>query len=94
MKAELHQTYAVLRREPGDSRIAHESTTAYRLKLLLNAQGHHFTRMNPSRYGLTDCRVGLWDRKAGVMLWHERYQVEDAARAFNEGKVTFQRVNV
>ncbi len=93
MTAELTTAYAALKREDGDRRISHESTTAYHLKLLLNAQGHHFVRMNPSRYGLTSCKVGLIDHAAGIVLWHERYAVEDAAQAFNAGEVTFQRVD-
>ena len=92
MKAELDESGCVLKREAGDPRLYHESTVAYHLKRLLNAQGFHFTRMNPSRYGLTSCRVGLQDKKAKILLWHERYQIENAATEFNHGKVFLQRV--
>jgi hypothetical protein len=61
------------------------------MKRLLNAQGYKFTRMNPSRVGLTSCTVGMQDRKQGVVLWHERYAVENAATEFNRGKVFLMR---
>lgn len=53
-----------------------------------------FVRTNPSKHGLTACTVGMIDHKADVAIWHERYQIENAATEFNRsGKVTFQRVN-
>ena len=52
-----------------------------------------FVRLNPSRHGLTSCKVGLIDRKANIVLWHERYAIENAATGFNRGKVFFQRVD-
>lgn len=55
---------------------------------------YRFVRMNPSKHGLNSCRVGLIDHKAGIMLWHERYAIENAATEFNSGKVFFQRVDV
>lgn len=51
-----------------------------------------FVRLNPSRHGLTACKVGLIDRKANIVLWHERYQIENAATEFNRGHVFFMRV--
>lgn len=94
MKVELYNSYCALIREPGDKRISHESTVGYHMKKLLNAQGHKFVRINPSKYGLNSCSVGLADHKAGVYLWHERYAIELAHQAFNQDKcVTFQRVN-
>lgn len=91
-KAELSKSYCRLKREPGETRVSHESTVVYRMKLALNAQGYQFTRMNPSKNGLTSCRLGLWDKKAKIILWHERYTVENAATEFNRGQVTFERV--
>lgn len=95
MKATIGIGGATLHREPGDKAISHESTVGYHLKRLLNEQGHKFVRMNPSRHGLTGCKLGLIDHKAGIILWHERYAVEAAHQAFNrEGKVFLQRVEV
>jgi len=91
MTATLTEAGCTLTREPGDPALSHESTPAYHMKRLLNAQGYHFVRMNPSRHGLTACEVGIWDRQAGIILWHERYQVEAAHVAFNRGAVTFLR---
>ena len=92
MTAELTIAGCTLKRESGDTRISHESTVVYRMKRLLNAQGYHFVRMNPSRYGLTSCRLGLIDRKAKIVLWHERYAIENAATEFNHGHVSFMRI--
>ena len=94
MKIELTQAGCTLIREPGDVRISHESTVGYKMKQLLNEQGHKFVRMSPSKHGLTGCRLGLRDHKAGICLWHERYAIENAASEFNKSKrVFFQRVD-
>lgn len=92
MKVELNKSGCTLYREPGDKALSHDSTAGLHMRRLLNAQGHKFTRMNPSKYGLTGCTLGLWDRKAGIILWHERYTVEAARQAFNAGQVWFMRV--
>ena len=94
MYYELNSTYCSLHREKNDPRLYHESTVVFHLKRLLNGDGYHFTRMNPSKHGLTSCNVGLWDRKAGIVLWHERYAVENAATEFNSEKIVMlMRVN-
>lgn len=92
MKANLTGYGCTLIRESEDKRIAKESTVGYHMRKLLNSQGYSFVRLNPSKHGLTSCTVGMFDRKNGILLWHERYQVEDAAQAFNQGNVFFQRV--
>lgn len=85
---------ATLHREPGDKRIGKESTVVFHMRNLLNAQAHKFTRYYPYRENMTASRLALRDRKAGVILWHERYAVENAADAFNKnGSVFFQRVD-
>lgn len=86
MRVELTTSGCTLYREPGDKRISHESTVTYHMKLKLNEQGHNFARMYPDREGLTSCRQGLKDKKAGIILWHERYAIEDAAQEFNQYK--------
>lgn len=93
MRVELNASGCTLIREDGDKRISHESTVGYHMKRLLNARGWKFVRMNPSRHGLTGCKVGMIDRKRDVALWHERHQIENAATEFNRGSVWFQRVN-
>lgn len=93
MKATLTKSYATLTREPGDSRISKESTVGYKLKLVLNAQSHHFVQYRGIKHELTACKLGLIDHKAKIILWHERYQIELAHIEFNAGHVTFQRVN-
>ena len=48
-------------------------------------------RFYPDKHGLTACRLGLIDRKANIILWHERYAIENAATEFNRGRVFFMR---
>jgi hypothetical protein len=93
MKVDMQNSYCSLVRESRDKRVCHESTVVARMRDTLNAQGYHFRRMYPDRHGLTSCKLGLWDKKAGIVLWHERYQIENAATELNRGKVTFQRVS-
>lgn len=89
MKVELTEAGCTLYREDGDKRISHESTVGYHMKLLLNAKGFKFVRTNPSEHGLTSCTLGLWDKKRDIFLWHERYQIEDAAQTFNHKRKVF-----
>lgn len=46
---------------------------------------------NPSRYGMTDCRRGLYFgnsiRRAREVYWHANYMVEDARTAWNDGSL-------
>ena len=80
-------------REPGDKRIAKESTVVFHLRrILMQRDRKAWRRINPSRIGLTGCRLGVAEgaRWNGRLFWHERYQIEDAARAFNAGSVYFQ----
>lgn len=93
MKAELTESGCTLRRESGDARIYHESTVVSRMREALNAQGYRFRRIYPDRCGLTACRLGLRDAQRKIILWHERYAIEDARQEFNHGEVWFQRVN-
>ena len=93
MIATIGKGGCTLTREAGDKRIPKESTVVFNMRNALNAQGYKFVRINPQNYGLTDCRLGLRDKKAGIILWHERYAIEDAAAEFNVGSVFFQRVD-
>lgn len=94
MKIKLTKSGCSLIREPGDKRIPKESTVVFHMRNLLNAQGHHFVRINPSRYGLTSCKIGLADWKAKIILWHERYAIELAHEEFNKaGEVWLMRVD-
>ena len=73
-----------LYREPGDKSIGHESTVTHHMRRLLNARdGGGWTRFYPDREGLTACRQGVQNKRTGVYYWHERYQIEDAAKEFN-----------
>jgi hypothetical protein len=51
----------------------------------LRALGSDWTRYYPNRHGLTDCRIGLRNRRSGEVYWHGNYQVEDAVAAWNKG---------
>ena len=91
-----------LHREPGDKRISHESTVTYHIRRLLNERdGHHtddrkagtWRRFYPDKVGLTSCRQGVWNGRkgaGGIMYWHERYAIENAAEQFNKtGRVFY-----
>lgn len=107
MKVTIGIGGATLHREQGDKRIGKESTVVFHMRNLLNAQGYNFVRIRPENYGLTSCPSGLADHKRGIMLWHERYAIENAAEEFNKhpaslewggitgelGSVFFQRVD-
>ena len=83
-------------REPGDKRIAKESTVVRHMRRLLNERDDRRTddhkagtwrRFYPDRVGLTGSRLGVWNGRQGdksVMYWHERYAIEDAAQEFNK----------
>jgi hypothetical protein len=94
MRVTMTQAGCTLTREDGDPKLYHESTVGYHMKKLLNQLpiGYEFVRMNPSRHSLTSCKLGLIDHRAGIILWHERYAIENAATEFNGGGVFFQRV--
>jgi hypothetical protein len=85
---------ATLTREAGDAKLRKESSVAFHLKKLLSAQGWHFVNYRGIRHEMTGCKLGLIDHKAKVILWHERYAVEDAAKAFNAGNVFLARVDI
>ena len=95
MRVKMTQAGCLLVKELGDPKLHHESTVGYHMKKLLNMLpiGYKFVRMNPSKHGLTSCKLGLIDHEAGIILWHERYAVENAATEFNSGGVFFLRVD-
>jgi hypothetical protein len=84
MRIESGKYGITLYRETGDKRISHESTVTHHMRRLLNERdGKGWTRFYPCHAGLTACRQGVQNKKNGVTYWHERYAVEDAAKAFN-----------
>lgn len=77
-------------RECCDRAISHETTVTHHLRKLLNQRdGGGWVRCRPEKMGLTDCRQGVMNRKSGTVYWHERYQIEDAHKAFNGGQVFY-----
>lgn len=91
MRVELDAAGCKLIREPGDKRFYDESGAAFHMKRLLNQQGYHFKRLYPYKHGLTSCKLGLYAKKANIILWHTRYAIEDAAKEFGLGGVWFER---
>ena len=76
--------------EDNDARIYKESTVTHHIRRLLNERdGGGWTRFYPNRVGLTDCRQGVQNKKQNLLYWHERYQIEDAAKEFNSGVVFY-----
>lgn len=94
MKATIGIGGATLHREDEDKRLGKESSVAFELRKLLNSQGWHFVNYRGIRHEMTSCKLGLIDHKAKVILWHERYAVEAAHQAFNQGSVFLQRVDI
>ena len=92
MRIEVTNLGCTLYREQGDKAISHASTVTHHMRRLLRAQGYPVVRFYPDTEGLTGCRQGVINRRAGVCFWHERYAIENAAHEFNcEGKVFYQR---
>jgi hypothetical protein len=76
-------------RDHADAKIRKGSTVIYRALKALNCgmvRGD-WVRFYPHRHGLTDCRLGIRNRLTGEVYWHERYQIEDAAEAWNAGNL-------
>ena len=72
-------------RDATDKRARTETEVIYRaVKSIPNAH-----RFNPSRYGLTDSRLGFYIgstiRHSKELYWHANYMVENARDAFNSG---------
>lgn len=85
MRIEAGNGGCTLYRESGDKRISHESTVTHHMRRLLNERdGGGWTRFYPDRVGLTSRRQGVQNKKTGVMYWHERYAIENAAQEFNK----------
>lgn len=94
MRVSLTANGCTLTREPGDKALSHESNTAFHMRRLLNdGAGMDFKRFNPSRYGLTSCKVGIRSQRLGIVLWHDRYAIEEAHKEFNAGSVFFSRID-
>lgn len=93
MRIERTPSGLALIREPGDPPARRESAVTTMILRRLNQAdgpiGGGWTRFNPSRVGLTDCRQGVRNRRTGVVYWHERYQAENAAEAYRAGGVFY-----
>ena len=92
MRIETTNFGIVLIREQGDKALSHESTATHHIRRLLNERdGGGWKRFYPNRHGLTDCRQGV--RNGNKLYWFSRYQIEEAHKAFNSGKVFFDYHN-
>lgn len=78
-------------RDITDKKIYKESTVTYKIIKALNERDGIgvWKRFYPDRYGLTSCRQGFRNSRTGEYYWHERYQIESACEAFNNGGVTY-----
>ncbi len=78
-------------RDASDKPIRKETTVIFRALLALNGGMRYglgdWARYYPHRHGLTDSRIGVRNKRTGEVYWHERYQIEDAAQAFNAGEL-------
>jgi hypothetical protein len=80
-----------LGRDNGDKPIRKESTVTHHLRRILNERDGLgvWQRFYPNRHGLTACLQGIRNTRTGEVYWHERYQIEDAHKAFNAGQVFY-----
>jgi hypothetical protein len=76
-------------RDSGDKAIRKESTVIFRVLKALNAceTRGRWARFYPDRHGLTASKIGVQNRKRGIVYWHGNYAVEDAAEAWNGGQL-------
>ena len=74
-------------RDSDDKPIRKESKVIFRVLQALNAgeTRGRWARFYPDRHGLTSSRIGVRNRKQGVIYWHGNYQIESASEAFNAG---------
>lgn len=97
MRIVVYKTGVSLLREDGDKALSHESTVTHHIRRLLREREDvvvpkgRWVRFDPSKVGLTSCKQGVINNKTGVCYWHERYQLEDAHKAFNSGAVFYGR---
>lgn len=68
MKAELTANYAVLIRESSDRRISQREHDCLSHETVAQCSGASL-HPHESFTLRSRCRVGLWDRRAGIMLW-------------------------
>lgn len=97
MKIKIHAAGLSLICETGDKPIYKESTVTHHIRRLLNERdgANAWVRWWPNKIGLTDCKQGVKCNRGpckGEAYWHERYQIESASKAFNNGKVFYQWV--
>jgi hypothetical protein len=93
VKIKLTNSGCTLYREDGDKRLTTENSVTHAIKTLLIAAGIPAARMRED-VGLTSCTQTLRLKTLKATLWHERYQIEDAAARFNtDGEVFYQRAN-
>ena len=76
-------------RDVADKPIYKESTVIHKLRQMLNQTDGIGTwkRFRPDRHGLTSSKIGIRNSKTGVIYWHERYQIECAAKAWRDGNL-------
>jgi hypothetical protein len=76
-------------KDANDKKIYKGSTVIFHaLKALNNGQNRRdWTRFYPHRHGLTDSRIGVCNKRKKLYYWHERYQIESAHEAYNEGEL-------
>lgn len=80
----------VLVREDGDKALSKESNVTGNILRLLNIRDNGgWKRCDPSTIGLTACKQGVINVKDNHVYWHDRYALEDAHKAFNQGSVFY-----
>ena len=76
-------------KDSADRKVRKDSTVVFKALKCLNAGDYRrpWRRVYPDRIGLTSCRVGIRNMLTGDIYWHERYAIESASEAFNDGSL-------
>lgn len=95
MKIMIWNNGIELVREPDDGELHCETDVTRHMVRLLNERDQGcWERCRPDRIGITGCEQGVRGKKAGgPIYWHERYAVESANAAFNEGRVFYLKTD-
>ena len=81
-----------LKRNPTDPKLYSENAVTHLMKTLLIDAGVQVHRVRGPQ-GLTACTqiLRLEDRLMPSDVWHERYAIESASEAYNQGEVYYRR---
>lgn len=86
MKVDLHATYCIVTREPGDLRMSDESQFLHNVKKALRAAGHDVIkkRMWKDGHMVSDHQQYVRERKGRFCVYSGFFALRDASEDFNK----------